>query len=83
MLSMRKSLVGNRHWDRSFLIRLGTDLSESGFKEITVKIPIDLDALLVGKGVNTEQIDADLRRREILYQDFLNQERNYPAIILI
>jgi hypothetical protein len=83
MFSMRKNLAGNRHWNRPFITALGTDLSESGFKEITVKLPIDLDALLEGKGGIKNQIDNELRKREISLQEFLDRERNYPAIILV
>ena len=80
---MRKNLVSGRHWDRSFITVLGKDLSESGFSKITVKLPIYLDTLQTNKEHVGSQINRENRKLEIPFQDFLNQERNYSAIILV
>lgn len=83
MFSIRKRIGSGFHWGRSFLSQLGTDLSMAGFTKITVKLPIDLSVIVKESLPIEERIESELRKREINFQDFLDRERNYPAVILI
>lgn len=82
MFSKRKSLPSSQKWDRSFLTSFVSDLTEGGFSEFTVKLPIDLRTIL-NDDLTEDQIIANLQSRELPFEEFLDRERNYKAIILV
>jgi hypothetical protein len=84
MFSMRKELPGGRQWNRPFLKELGSDLLEAGFSDLTVKLPINLPRVLSDDQSSDEQeILTALRKGSLVLEEFLNRERNYPAIIFV
>lgn len=83
MFSIRKNIGTGLHWSRPFLSQLGADLTEAGFDELKVKLPVNLAVIVKDSIPVQERIDAELRDREITFQEFLDRERNYPAIIMV
>jgi hypothetical protein len=83
VFSKRGSIGGSRHWDRTFLSKLGTDLAEAGFTSIVVKLPVNLEILIRDEIPVEQRIESELKKREITLVDFLNRERNYPAVVLV
>jgi hypothetical protein len=82
MFSKRKSLPSSRKWDRNFLTSFIADLGKGGFTECKVKLPINLGLILTEK-LTHEQIIKNLKSRELSIDEFLNQERNYKAVIFV
>ncbi|MDP3953330.1 MAG: hypothetical protein Q8P99_00705, partial [bacterium] len=68
MFSKRKEFSQHYKFNREFLEKLVSDLKQTGFSSVTVKLPHNL-----------LRDDKD----EITIDEFLNRERNYPSIILI
>ncbi len=83
MFSIRQTLGGGRHWTRAFLVQFSADLSEAGFTQLTVKLPVDLANLLKDEIPVQQRIDEHLKDREIPLKEFLDRERNYAACILV
>jgi len=67
MFSARRRIPGNRVYDKGFLEKLGKDLSEAGFDDITIKLPHNL---------------VGMEQSEIPFKEFVERERNYPSVIL-
>lgn len=67
MFSKRKVLP-SRRWDRAFIVELSSDLSRAGFSNIVVKLPHNL---------------VGMDESEIVLQEFLDRERNYPSAIFV
>jgi hypothetical protein len=83
VFSLRRNLGSARHWNRSFLSQLQSDLIAAGFDDLEVKLPVNLGAI-VNEAIPVQQrIEAELLNREVTFQEFLDAERNYPAIILV
>jgi hypothetical protein len=82
MFSKRKTLPPSHKWDRSFLTSFSTDLAKGGFSELTVKLPIDIQTVLNDQ-LTEDQIISNLKSSELSFDEFLNRERNYKAIILV
>jgi len=66
MFTARRAIPSNRIYSRDTLEKLGLDLRDAGFDEITVKLPRNL--------VQGE--------RQVPLEDFMERERNYPAVIV-
>lgn len=83
MFSKRGSIGSARVWNRGFISELASDLTDAGFKDITVKLPVDLEILVRDQTPMEKRIESEILNREVDLQYFLDNERNYPAIILI
>ena len=66
MFSARRRIPTNRMYTRDNLEKLGNDLHEAGFDIITIKLPHNL---------------VGMENQEIPLKEFLERERNYPAVI--
>lgn len=82
MFSLRKNLGSNRHWDIEFISKFINDLLEGGFNQITFKKPIDKNFNAQDFGSETE-LSENLRKLEVTHDEFLKQERNYSAVIMV
>jgi hypothetical protein len=82
MFSRRKSLASGHKWDRQFLESFVADLNRGGFTRTIVKLPINLETILRDE-LSHEQVITNLQAREISFEEFLNRERNYRAVILV
>jgi len=58
-------------------------LEEAGFSSLTVKLPVNLEILVRDEIPVEQRIEAELKKREITFHEFLNRERNYPAVIIL
>ena len=67
MFSARRGIPTNRLYDKAYLEKLGKDLSEAGFDDITIKLPHNL---------------VGIEQSEIPLKEFVDRERNYPSVIL-
>lgn len=83
MFSMRKTLGSGLHWDRPFLSQLGANLTDAGFAGLSVKLPVNLTAIANSSFPGQQIIEDELLNREVTFQEFLDNERNYPAVILV
>ena len=82
MFSKKKTLPPSHKWNRSFLTSFVSDLVKGGFTELTVKLPIDLRTVLNDQ-LTEDQIISNLKSRELSFEEFLDRERNYKAVILV
>lgn len=82
MFSKRKSLPPSKKWDRSFLASFASDLAKGGFNDLIVKLPIDL-GLVLNEQLTHDQIISKLKSRDLSFDEFLDRERNYKAMILV
>ncbi len=82
MFSLRKEIGGNRQWDSAFITKLVTDLQEAGFNKSTFKIPIDKDFFNTSLD-QQNSLEEKITHLEIPYKEFIDQERNYPAVIFV
>jgi hypothetical protein len=80
MFSKRKSLPSSGKWDRKFLASFTSDLAKGGFTECKIKLPVNLGSVL---NLTHKQIISQLKARELSFDEFLDQERNYKAIIFV
>ena len=83
MFSIRKRLGAARHWDRSFLSQLAVNLDDAGFTELSVKLPVNLATIAKETFPAQQRIEDELLNREVTFQEFLDTERNYPAVIFV
>jgi len=67
MFSARRRIPTNRVYDKAYLEKLGKDLSEAGFDDMTIKLPHNL---------------VGIEQSEISFKEFVERERNYPSVIL-
>lgn len=68
MFSKRQTFPQRYKFDRKFLEKFISDLKDSGFDSITIKLPHNL---------------IDDGKDEIEVREFLDRERNYPSVIFI
>jgi len=83
MFSKRGALGSNRAWDKGFVVELATDLTNAGFKDITVKLPVDLEILVRDEIPVKSRVKSEIKSREISLKRFVDNERNYPAVIIV
>lgn len=82
MFSKKRQLHSSKKWDREFLLSFISDLRKGGFDDIYVKLPINFETL-INDQFTEEQIVNNIKSRRINIDDFLNEERNYKAIIFV
>lgn len=82
MFSKRNALPGSQKWNREFFLSFTTDLHDGGFTDIKVKLPINI-LMVVADELTEDQIKSHIQDRELTLQQFLDKERNYPAMIFI
>jgi len=82
MFSLRKNIGGNRQWDLAFITKFISDLQEAGFDNVIFKLPIDKD-FYEKETASIDSLEKKLNHLEIPYKEFINQERNYAATILV
>lgn len=68
MFSKRKEFSQHYKFDSKFINKFTSDLVESGFNSVSIKLPHNL---------------IDDGKDEIKIEEFINRERNYPSVILV
>lgn len=89
MFTTRKTIGNIYHWDRNFISALKTDLEKGGYIDVSIKLPFSPGRLYQNLEISSsaddikQALNEDLLHASISIDEFLEIERNFPAVIFI